>query len=90
MSGSNVAAHSFMGRSPISAEINITFEKPEDVFAIKSIYSSLQDMVRSFDFLGHNMPCVVGGEPFSLFGSSSAAITRLDASSVPEVPGAST
>mgnify|MGYP001160334286 CR=1 FL=1 len=87
LDGSNQAMHTFMGRSPISAEINIIFEKPEDVSAIKLLYSKLQDMVRNFDFLGYNMPCEIGGEPLAMFGTSKATITRLDASSVPEIPG---
>ncbi|WP_333641169.1 hypothetical protein [Mesotoga prima] len=76
-----------MGRSPVSSEINIVFEKPEDVSAIKMVYSRLQDMVRRFDFLGNNMPCEIGGEPLAMFDTTKATITRLDASSVPEIPG---
>lgn len=86
MQDSSVPIHSFMGRSPVSAEVSFVCPNANDVLIFKTLYNQIQKMHRDIDFLGYSMPATLTGEIFNLIGMQNATITKIDISSMDEVP----
>ena len=86
MQGSSTPIHSFMGRSPVSAEVSFVCPNANDVLVFKTLYNFIQKMHRDIDFLGYSMPATLTGEIFNLIGMRNATITKIDVSSMDEVP----
>lgn len=86
MQDSAVAIHSFMGRSPVSAQISFVCQNADDVNVFKTLYYMIQKLHRDVDFVGYSMPATITGEIFNLVDMKNATITKIDVSSMDDVP----
>lgn len=86
MQDSAIPIHSFMGRSPVSAQVSFVCQSANDVKLFKTLYYMIQKIHRDIDFLGYSMPATINGEAFSLVGMQNATITKIDISTLDEIP----